>query len=341
MKLIEEIFQKFFVIEENLIPYGFKKDNNKYYYSKLIHNNDFLLEVVIEDNKIDGKLIDKEFNEEYTQINLEVINGSFIASLKEECYKVLIDIRNHCFKNDYFIFPQTNRITELIIERYNVKPEFLWEKFANYGVFRNKRNDKWFGIIMNIPKNKIVGDSDTEIEVINIKVDSYAIKLQEKNGVYPSYHMNKKNWISIILDDTLSDEEVMGLIDISYKIENGTKYWIIPANPVYYDIEHAFDDTLEIIWKQGRGIKENDIVFIYAAKPVASILFMCIVTKTDIPYSYYSDSLSIEKIMNIRLIKRFDKDKISYDVLKRDFGISFIRGPITIDEDKKQRLEKY
>ncbi len=31
------------------------------------------------------------------------------------------------------------------------------------------------------------------------------------------------------------------------------KEWIIPANPKYYDIEHAFDDTDEINWKQRNG----------------------------------------------------------------------------------------
>ncbi len=33
------------------------------------------------------------------------------------------------------------------------------------------------------------------------------------------------------------------------------KEWIVPANPKYYDIEHAFDDTDEIDWKQGTRIK--------------------------------------------------------------------------------------
>jgi len=28
--------------------------------------------------------------------------------------------------------------------------------------------------------------------------------------------MNKKNWVSIILDDTLADNEIISLIDISY-----------------------------------------------------------------------------------------------------------------------------
>ena len=42
------------------------------------------------------------------------------------------------------------------------------------------------------------------------------------------------------------------------------KEWIVPANPKYFDIVHAFGDAGEIDWKQGRGIKAGDTVFIYA-----------------------------------------------------------------------------
>lgn len=73
---------------------------------------------------------------------------------------------------------------------------------------------------MNLPKNKIIGDLKEEIEVMNLKLanDNNGYKIEE--GIYPAYHMNKKYWASIILDDTLSDEEVMELIEISYNLVN-------------------------------------------------------------------------------------------------------------------------
>lgn len=37
-------------------------------------------------------------------------------------------------------------------------------------------------------------------------------------GVFPAYHMNKQNWITIILDDTLSDAEIYSLIDRSFQL---------------------------------------------------------------------------------------------------------------------------
>ena len=56
-----------------------------------------------------------------------------------------------------------------------------------------------------------------EVEIINLKIkeDEKDILLNKK-GYHEAYHMNKKNWITIILDDTLSDQEIERMISNSY-----------------------------------------------------------------------------------------------------------------------------
>ncbi len=214
----------------------------------------------------------------------------------------------------------------------------MWDDTPGCGVFRNKDNDKWFGIIMNIPKNKIVGDSNTEIEVINIKLDEKTDELLNKNGIYKAFHMNKKNWVSIILDDTLIDDEIMELIDISVSKSQANKYWIIPAKPEYYDVEGAFNNSDIINWKQGNGIKNGDIIFMYVAKLISAILYQCIVTEIIIPYEYKSKELTINKLMKIKLIKRYNRNEYTFDILKNKYGISFIRGPRPLPIELKKDL---
>lgn len=215
MKLIDEIFKKYTLKEETLINYGFVFNNGIYSYNKLIYNNDFELKLTIINKEINGKLIDKDFNLEYEQINIET-SGSFISALKEECKKVLIDIRNNCYYKEYFIYPQSNRISNLIKSKYDVSPEFLWDTEPGFGVFRNPNTNKWFGIIMNIKKNKITGNDIKEIEILNLMLHNKTQQYLNNDGIYFAYHMNKKNWISIILDDSLCDDEILNLIDISY-----------------------------------------------------------------------------------------------------------------------------
>ena len=215
MKLVEILFKKYKLKEEKLIEYGFVLNDGIYSYNKLIHNDSFELQISIKNNIIDGKLIDKDFNDEYDQINIEVASG-FISSLKEECEAILIDIRNNCYFKEDFIFEQSNRISNFIKDKYNVLPEFLWDTDPGFGVFRNINTNKWFGIIMNIPKNKIVGNDKKEIEVLNVMLHDKTEEYLKMDGIYLAYHMNKKNWVSLILDNSLNDDEIMKLIEISY-----------------------------------------------------------------------------------------------------------------------------
>ena len=219
MKLIDELFKKYKLKEESLIPFGFKYINGVYTFNQKIHNDSFELQLIIDNGRLEGSLVDLDFNDEFYQINVETPSG-FISELKKECEDILLDIRNKCFYRVPFIYPQSNRISKIIEDKYNVSPEYLWDTDPGFGVFRNPVSHKWFGIIMNIPKNKIIGKEKEEIEVLNVMLHDKTSFYLNDIGIYPAYHMNKKNWVSIILDETLNDDEIMKFIDISYNNSN-------------------------------------------------------------------------------------------------------------------------
>ena len=223
MNIESIIFKRTNVNFELLEKYGFKKNNNEYNYSKNFLDNDFKAYIAVNSlGVLSGKIIDLQTNEEYTNIRTE-INGSFVNKVREEYKKILLDIKDKCYETNYFISNQANRITEYIKEKYCDIPEFLWKKYEGYGVFRNKSNKKWYAIIMNIDKSKIANSSG-EIEIINLKLDPKDINaLLNKKGFYKAYHMNSNSWISIILDDSIKDEEIIDLINKSYDIINNKK----------------------------------------------------------------------------------------------------------------------
>ena len=43
------------------------------------------------------------------------------------------------------------------------------------------------------------------------------------DAVQPAYHMNKRHWVSIILDGSMQDEDVMMLIKDSYELTKGKR----------------------------------------------------------------------------------------------------------------------
>ncbi len=332
MTIEDELFKKTKIDFTKIIKYGFKKDKFLYKYSKNIMNNNFRVDVEInEDGVVKGKVFDLSFDEEYTNFRVEGSMGTFSNQIKKEFKNLLKDIRNNCFVTETFIYTQSNRIANLIKEKYGDEPEFEWEKFPLFATFRNKDSKKWYGIIMNLDKSKLDKKSTGEVEIINIKLEPNEVEeLLKQDGFYPAYHMNKKNWITIILNDTISDEKIMNLLDKSYSYTRLNKYsakneWIVPANPKYFDIEKALKENNTIMWKQSTGIKINDIIYLYLAKPYSSIMYKFKVVEENIPYEYKDENVKMQKVMKIDLIRRYEKEKLSLDKLK-DFGINTIRG---------------
>ena len=136
----------------------------------------------------------------------------------------------------------------------------------------------------------------------------------------------KRIWVSIILDNTLSDKKKMELVDLSYDISNIKGEWIVPANPRYYDIINAFNKTDTIIWKQSNNIWAGDIVYLYVAAPISPILYKCEVLETDIPYEYKDKNVAMKKVMKIKLLKRYKQDEFTFEKLNK-YGIKWVRGP--------------
>lgn len=218
MDIENGIFKKCRMNIDKLIEYGFLKEESNYRYEAFFMDDSFQAIIWITPaGKVIGKIIDLAFHEEYTSFRIKTQTSRFINQVREEYERILNDILVHCFEKEYFIYPQSNRITKIVQDKFGILPEFLWEKSPNHGVFRNPKNQKWFGIIMNIDKNKIVKEESGDTEVLNIKLDDEVSDYLRKKGIYEAYHMSKKNWVSILLDETLSDEEIMNLIEISYE----------------------------------------------------------------------------------------------------------------------------
>lgn len=226
MDLERNIFKKSKFIEEKLISYGFIKDKNKFLYKSFIMDNSFQIELSISHNQeITGKIYDLSFGAEYTTFRQENTIGEFASTIRAKYEELLNDIKQKCTITENFTSAQANRLTELIREKYADLPEFLWEDTPDCGIFRNKTSNKWYSAILTVNITKICpSTSDKVVEIIDIKVKPETVtKLLEKPGYYPAYHMNKKNWLTVILDDSLSDTEIMQLIVEGYELTTKTK----------------------------------------------------------------------------------------------------------------------
>ena len=115
-------------------------------------------------------------------------------------------------------------VLDYIGSEFGVEGERLWLTFPDYIVFRNKGNKKWFAIIMDIERSKLGLGGEGKVDIINLKCDNILIgSLLKMQGYLPAYHMSKKNWITIMLDGSVSAGEIKDLIHLSYEMVEKNK----------------------------------------------------------------------------------------------------------------------
>lgn len=108
-----------------------------------------------------------------------------------------------------------------IEENYGAEPEYLWQRYPNYAVYRHTGGKKkWFAAVMEIPAEKIGLDDDRMVDIIDLKCDPVMItSLIDGIGIFPGYHMNRSHWITILLEgNKVPFDRVCALIDMSYQL---------------------------------------------------------------------------------------------------------------------------
>ena len=238
-------------------------------------------------------------------------------------------------------------ILQFVKNTYNTIPEYPWQRSPESAVLRH-RNGKWYGLIMPVPREKLGLPEDGISDVLNVKCDPLMLgSVLLQKGFFPAYHMNKENWISILLDGTVPAERVIAALQMSYglisqknagKKRTQPKAWLIPANPKIADIGAILQRDGEILWKQSSAFIVGDTVYIYEGKPVGAVTYCCTVTETGIPYQHHEDGLHMEIVMRLKLLAVYSQEQFPLERL-RDYGVASVRGPRGIPEDLLAALE--
>ena len=210
-----EIFKAYQFNSKKAKEFGFVENQGVWTYSSTILQGDFLMKITVEDGDLSFQVYDQETRDLYPQVHMESMRGTFVGSVREACLEVLYDIRKACFEVEEFLNPQTKRIMALVQAKYGNQLEYLWEKSPDTAVLRHEDNQKWYAILMRISWDRLDKGRDGLVEAVNLKHDQVADLLSQM-GIFPAFHMNKRYWISLPLDDTLTDEMVLELFERSW-----------------------------------------------------------------------------------------------------------------------------
>ena len=112
---------------------------------------------------------------------------------------------------------QRERITQYIQDTYGTQAEYLWADSPGNAIFRHSAGKKWYAAMMRVLPEKLGLAEGEALDVMDIKCSTIMIgSLLATKGFLPAYHMNKDHWISIILDGSVSDGQIIPLLELSY-----------------------------------------------------------------------------------------------------------------------------
>ncbi len=205
---------------EKLLSFGFTEEKNRYTYRSALLNNQFdIIIEITQSGELKTKIVDAQTKDEYTLIHVRSASGEFVGKVREEYEALLNTIIEKCTSKEVFKSNDAKKIIQYIQEKYNDEPEFLWTKFPTNAIFRNKENAKWYAALLNLPKHKIGLEGEGNIDILDLRSDPTSIlSLVDGKKILPGYHMSKKSWFTIPLNESIPIKEIYSYIDLSYQI---------------------------------------------------------------------------------------------------------------------------
>ncbi len=226
------------------------------------------------------------------------------------------------------------RVLAYAKRKYGSTPDHPFSTAPDYWVLRHSGSGKWYALFMLVPRFRLGIPGEDPVEILNLKCDPLlAGSLRDGVGIFPGYHLNHANWITLLLDGTVEYKDITPLLDLSWQLTGGggpalRGVWLVPANPAYYDIEKGLSESADgtIGWKQSSNVRVGDTVYIYVAAPVSAIKYKCKALEVNIPREYIDGNVSMRRVMRLEVLTRYDTVPIGRDLMAK-YGVHAVRGP--------------
>ena len=213
MKIID--VEKYNFSKEQLKGFGFKEEAEKLIYRQEILDMSFLIEIVFVDSQLLVEVYDLEFDEVYSLYSVDSAVGETVQNIREHVENLLRSILG--------LADQSGKISSEVIDycnKYGGNHVNPFKKHLDILAFVNEKN-KWYALLSDVEYNKLNKNTDitTKVKILNVKYPTDNIlDIIDNQNIFPAYHMNKKHWISIVLDKNIKLETIKELIDISYSL---------------------------------------------------------------------------------------------------------------------------
>ena len=214
MKIID--VEKYNLSKEQLNGFGFKEEAEKLIYRKEILDSSFLIEIVFINNQLLIEVYDLEFDETYSLFSVDSAVGETVQNIREHVENLLRSILGLADESG----KMSSEVIDYCNNKYGGNYVNPFKKHPDILAFVNEKN-KWYALLSDVEYNKLNKNTDitTKVKILNVKYPTDRILgIIDNKNIFPAYHMNKKHWISIVLDKNIKLETIKELIDMSYSL---------------------------------------------------------------------------------------------------------------------------
>ena len=207
--------EKYKLSEDILINFGFQFEDNILVFKKNILNDEFRMEIKLICTDFEIEIYDLDFNGVYSLFSVDSANGEIVTAIREEVKDVLEKML--CLED--FVYED---ILRYVKERYNSTTVKPFKTNPDIKALVTPKG-KWYALFLDVEYNKLQKDSlvDSKVKIVNLKhLSSEISTVIDNRNIFPSYHMNKNHWISVVLDNNIDIEYVKELIELSYNLVN-------------------------------------------------------------------------------------------------------------------------
>ncbi len=203
---------------EKILGCGFQVDGENFIRREKFLD-DFTLTITVDARgSVTTKIFDAD-GEPYTLHLVEGSSGNFVGNVKAAHAQILKNLSEAAFDDEIFHAAQTLKLIAHVREKFSDEPEFLWEKYPNFAVFRRKDNRKWYALVAGILKKYLRLGGAEEIEILNVRIEPEELdKIFDDEKYFRGWHMNKRSWLTVRLDETLTDEEIFSRVEKSFDL---------------------------------------------------------------------------------------------------------------------------
>lgn len=201
--------------------YGFQKKEGRYELRAPLAHPEFYVVITIYAQHFEIVVKECLDDAEYALFHVESAKGSFVEGIRKDVDDIMEAVISNCFLEPI----ARKELLNYVCQCHGTALQQPWERYKEYFTVKTKNKKKWYAVFMRVPFKSLGIEKEGMTDIVNVKgLPEQIAERIDLAHYFPAYHMNKKHWLSVLLDAAVDIEEVKKLLDDSYTlVETGSR----------------------------------------------------------------------------------------------------------------------